>query len=220
MPGDRPALRRAAPLPADERRAAILAAAIPLLREQGANISTRELAAAAGVAEGTLFRVFPDKRALLWAAITEATDPEPVVAELGLIDRTLALEERIGVVLALLAARMEGIVPLVMALHDLGRIEGEDLPRPSPEEHAERHGRVLDAIAAVLEPDRAVLRVTPLEAAALLQAVSLGGRFPGAPDAARVPPHLAAQCLAHGLSTARDAGPADAAPLSTASEEV
>jgi AcrR family transcriptional regulator len=57
----------------DER---ILAAARELFLQKGARASTVELARLAGVAEGTIFRRFPTKEALLRAALQgEETDP-------------------------------------------------------------------------------------------------------------------------------------------------
>ena len=199
--------RRAAPLPPDERRAAILEAAVPLLRERGAQVSTRELAEAAGVAEGTLFRVFPDKRALLRAAVGAAIDPEPLVGELAGIDRSLPLEDRIRYVIELVAARMDGVMQLVTALHDLVKdrpdaSEGRQ-PHGAPDP-AERDTRFLAAIADVLEADGALLRVTPLQAAGLIRAAILGDRMPGLPDGARLPPAVVASCLVRGLAVDRD----------------
>ena len=59
---------RATPLAPEDRRTAILAAVIPLLVEKGGDVSTKEIAQAAGIAEGTIFRVFADKATLLVAA--------------------------------------------------------------------------------------------------------------------------------------------------------
>src|SRR4051794_19653061 len=59
----------------DDRRKAILDALIPLLVERGGDVTTREIARAAGIAEGTIFRVFPDKATLLLAAAQEAINP-------------------------------------------------------------------------------------------------------------------------------------------------
>src|SRR5687768_1920501 len=94
--------RRAAPLPPDERRAAILAATVPLLREHGLDVTTRQIAQAAGVAEGTLFRVFPDKETLVRAAVAHALAPGKLLADLATVPRTLPLEERLLMITTML----------------------------------------------------------------------------------------------------------------------
>src|SRR4051794_26355009 len=59
----------------EDRRKAILEALVPLLVERGGEVSTKEIAQAAGIAEGTIFRVFADKGTLLMAAAEEAINP-------------------------------------------------------------------------------------------------------------------------------------------------
>ncbi|WP_307868260.1 TetR/AcrR family transcriptional regulator [Cellulosimicrobium cellulans] len=76
---------RARPLSREERRDAIAAATIPLLVEHGAAVTTRQIADAAGVAEGTLFRAFADKDEILHAAVVRSLDPAPAVAAIGLL---------------------------------------------------------------------------------------------------------------------------------------
>src|SRR5689334_4668411 len=86
---------RAAALPAEERRQAIVDAVIPLLVEQGAGVTTRQIAAAAGVAEGTIFRVFDDKAQLLHAAAHAALDPGRGPRTLAALDPALPLEDMV-----------------------------------------------------------------------------------------------------------------------------
>src|SRR5262245_45316313 len=69
---------RARPMVADDRRRAILDVVIPLLRAKGSSLTTAEIAQAANIAEGTIFRVFPDKPAVILEAVKAAMDATPV----------------------------------------------------------------------------------------------------------------------------------------------
>ena len=60
----------------DERRAALVDVTLQLLREHGRGVTTRQIAEAAGVAEGTIFRVVDSKEQLVDAA------PSPVGRDL------------------------------------------------------------------------------------------------------------------------------------------
>ncbi|MCU1628493.1 MAG: regulatory protein TetR [Pseudonocardia sp.] len=144
----------------DVRRAAIVTATLPLVLEHGAGISTRQIAEAADVAEGTLFRVFPDKDALMNAVLKRGLDPESTLRAIDGIDRSLPLRDRLEAAVEILAARLRGVMGL---LHAMG-IHGpppQDEPgpgceRPSP---AALNDRFRAAVVDLVGPDREQLRV-------------------------------------------------------------
>lgn len=107
---------RARPLSPDERRAAIIDAVIPLIRERGRDVSTREIAEAAGVAEGTLFRAFGDKDSIIRAAVDRYMDPEPLRAELRRIDPMAPTEDKVRQVIQLMRDRVAGFIGFMTAI--------------------------------------------------------------------------------------------------------
>ena len=73
---------RATPMPPEARRAALIAATEPLLEHFGRDVSTKQIAEAAAVAEGTIFRVFPTKEALIDAVCDQVFDVGRICTEL------------------------------------------------------------------------------------------------------------------------------------------
>jgi TetR/AcrR family transcriptional regulator, transcriptional repressor of aconitase len=75
-----PAIR----LDSDERRRAIVEAAVPLFARKGfAGTTTRELAAAAGVSEALLFKHFPSKQSLYREILTLCCEGDPALEQLA-----------------------------------------------------------------------------------------------------------------------------------------
>ncbi|MCV2393327.1 TetR/AcrR family transcriptional regulator [Actinotalea sp. M2MS4P-6] len=178
----------------EDRRAAVIDATIPLLVEHGLGLTTRQIADAAGVAEGTLFRVFDDKKALVIAAIARAMDPDPVIAALGAVDGERALDDVLAELVDVLATRSAGIRSVMGVAHELRRASAEDphtglirdpdalsrhedVDRPGSLAHAahqlrSRAGRaperIVGALADALTPHRAELRRDPEVCARIL----------------------------------------------------
>jgi len=164
---------RAAPLPPDERRDAILTAVVPLLLARGAEVTTRELAAAAGVAEGTLFRVFSDKRAIIRAAIERALDPQPLLEALATIDPRAGLRPALAEAVTLLQAGARDVVALVVLAHRLRADHADPRRDLRPDSHGhhgpgERRGpddRLAAGLVRLLEPYADRLRRSPEDCA-------------------------------------------------------
>ncbi|MBX6748251.1 MAG: TetR/AcrR family transcriptional regulator [Micromonosporaceae bacterium] len=166
--------QRVPALAPDERRAALIAATIPLLREHGTNVSTRQIAEAAGVAEGTIFGVFKDKSSLLRAAVLAALDPAPLLRDLKSIDPALPLRQRLAAAARLVRAHVAGQGALFILVR--GPLFAGD--RRSLGELMAGRYLILNELTSLIEPDARLLRRSPAIAARLL--LSLVGSPQGA----------------------------------------
>jgi AcrR family transcriptional regulator len=166
-----PRRRRVPALSPDDRRAAVIAATLPLLREHGLSVSTRQIAHACGVAEGTIFGVFPDKPSLVEAALISAFNPEPVLRAIAEIDPAEDLRDRLKSVADILVRRFAENGPLIALLRSpTGNPGGAGTPGTGEFFTAlQKAGQcILEAVAEVIEPDRAVLRRSPATTAQLM----------------------------------------------------
>src|SRR3954468_19660976 len=93
---ENPVRRRAPGMSPEERRAMIIAAALPLVAEYGTAVTTSKIARAAGIGEATVFRVFADKDELLDACMVEAMRSDRVVTELASIPLDQPLADRLA----------------------------------------------------------------------------------------------------------------------------
>ncbi|GAA5614696.1 TetR family transcriptional regulator [Streptomyces platensis] len=102
----------------------IVAAALPLVADYGAAVTTSQIARAAGIGEGTIFRAFKDKDELLDACVTEAVGTDHVLRELASISLDEPLAARLAEAAEALHAHVERMGTVVGALHASGHRRG------------------------------------------------------------------------------------------------
>ncbi|GAA2240151.1 TetR/AcrR family transcriptional regulator [Kitasatospora cystarginea] len=148
----------------DQRRAMIVAAALPLVIEYGASVTTAKIARAAGIGEGTIFRVFADKDALLAACMAEALRSDEAVAHLAAIPLDQPLAARLIEAAEVMHGHMARIATVAGALAAAGRFERTMPPGKPGEAPPDRSAALAGpraALAALFEPDRDTLRLSP-----------------------------------------------------------
>ncbi|MFG3299515.1 helix-turn-helix domain-containing protein [Micromonospora chersina] len=188
MTDPQPPRRRAPGMSPDQRRAMIVRAALPLLATHGAAVTTAQVARAAGIGEATVFRAFPDKDALLDAAVAEALRPDTVLAELAAIPLDQPLADRLTAAATALLAHLGRLGAVLAAAHTAGRpgrgrrnATGDRPPRDGAQRD-EAATATRTAVAALFAPDGDRLRLPADRLAALFLAVLLPGRPPLADD--------------------------------------
>jgi AcrR family transcriptional regulator len=222
-----PSPTRAAPLPPEERRAAIIEAAIPLVCNHGAAVTTKEIAEAAGIAEGTIFRVFPDKEALITAVVNTVLDPSPLVRELQRIDPTESLERVVSDAVDALRRRIESVWQIMWMLRVSGPPENDQntskfvvvrssgVPGVTPPDMTEAIG----ALAELLIPHRHELRLPPVEAARMFRLVTFASAHPRIADGQPLSTPEIVDLLLHGIGATTPPSEAAAAPAATSAQK-
>lgn len=157
--------RRAPAMSLDERRGAIVQAALPLLVEHGAHLSTRQVADAAEIAEGTVFRVFADKDELLRACLSEAFRTDDLCARIRqvpveqdvparLVDAGMLVLEH----MAQLGAMMQSLAASGYNIHQQ-RAQDQDQRAAEEDDPARFMRELTDATTVLLAPDEHRLRI-------------------------------------------------------------
>jgi len=144
----------------------IVQATLPLLLEHGDRVTSRQIAEAAGIAEGTIFRAFADKDEVIAAVVEAALDTLPLEAALDDIPADLSFEASLAEAIEIMQQRVIDIWRLVSSIgtrfHEMTR-------RPMQESHA---------LVRFFDRHRDELAVEPVVAARLLRAWTLSTTHP------------------------------------------
>lgn len=178
-------------MPADERREQLVLAAVPLVRKHGRAVSTKAVAEAAGVSEGTVFYVFGDKAELIDAVVEHELHTTQAQQRLAALDPTLPLPQRIVAIVEILRERLTEVFELMTAL-------GMHRP-PDHHGHGPRQQPFLEIVASLLRPDAAALRYSPGRTAELIRLVTFSASHPAITDGAPLPANDIADVLLGGI---------------------
>ncbi len=162
----------------------IVRATLPLLLEHGEMVTTRQIAEAAAIAEGTIFRVFTDKDELIAAVVEQALDAAAIEQALAAIDADLPLEVVVTAAVKLLQRRALDIARLMAAV--------------GPRFHARRPMPDRPGLIALFEAHRQHITVEPAVAARWLAALTLSTSHPML-SAELAPPKRIATLFLHGV---------------------
>jgi AcrR family transcriptional regulator len=184
---------RARPLTPDERREALVRATLPLLYTHGRAVTTRLIAEAAGVAEGTIFRVFDSKDQLVDLAVARAFEPGELTARIAEIDPEQPLREKLLKIASILQQRFRAVFGLMRAMGEMG-----------PPKHAHTESRraemraVREALVHLLEPDADQLSVEPSMLVHMLRLLTFAGSNEQIADGQVLTPEQIVDTLLHG----------------------
>ncbi len=167
-----------------------------MLVSHGEKVTTRQIAEAAGIAEGTIFRVFANKDEVIEAVIDDLTDLSRICRLVANTAGEPSLIAQVRAVLTVVGAEVAAFAELGPFIHQR-RMAAQKEPfhqHPEPD-----HRQFLTAVEEVLEPFAEELTVSPQQAAWLVEMALLSTALPHIPSSPITRPQDLADVLVHGI---------------------
>jgi AcrR family transcriptional regulator len=165
----------------EDRRAMIVRSVLPLVLDHGSAVTTQQIARAAGIGEGTIFRAFKDKEELLDACVHEALKPDDALAAIAEIPLDQPLESRLLEAAETLGAHLQRMGTMIGIMHATGRRGHRDPEQRAKDKSRGRGGRretmvaMRAAMVELFEPEKDHLRLPAEQIASLFLSLLFSG---------------------------------------------